>query len=119
MVNPRKIVVIGDGNVGSSIAFALVMILAVAFIAVGTIWGTFTSHNIGLTQTGCVIIPMGAKDISEEKAEFSINTMKKLRVNAIVGTPQEAASKLVYDILSTCDGLIKISHILYKFESIV
>lgn len=51
------------------------------------IWGTFTSHNIGLTQTGCVIIPMGAKDISEEKAEFSINTMKKLRVNAIVGTP--------------------------------
>ena len=51
------------------------------------IWGTFTSHNIGLTQTGCVIIPMGAKDISEEKAEFSINTMKKLRVNTIVGTP--------------------------------
>ena len=25
MVNPRKVVVIGDGNVGSSIAFALVM----------------------------------------------------------------------------------------------
>lgn len=51
------------------------------------IWGTYTSHNIGLVQTGCVIIPMGAKDISEEKAEFSINTMKKLGVNTVIGTP--------------------------------
>jgi len=51
------------------------------------IWGTYTSHNIGLEQVGCVIVPIGASDITGNLAELNIKTMQKLGVNTLLGTP--------------------------------
>ncbi len=51
------------------------------------IWGTYVSHNIGLEKAGCVIVPIGGSDIVGSLYQFSLDTMKKLGVNTLLGTP--------------------------------